>query len=148
MKLLSTVVFVILSVIATVHVYWAFGGLWPAQTEAELIKTVIGDPSMSHMPSKDVTLVVSGLIAIAGLIALMAGGILTVLPRWFARLGVSVLAFVFLSRGFAGYVVKLTGINLTEPFATYNLLFYSPLCLLIGGAFAVLAVKAPHRHGG
>lgn len=46
-----------LMAIAAVHVYWAFGGAWPASEGTELPQTVVGTQG-SQMPQKAVTLAV------------------------------------------------------------------------------------------
>jgi len=142
MKLLSIIVFLILSAIALLHAYWALGGLWPAATEQALIKTVVGAPGMTRMFSTETTFLVAGLIGAAGIVALFTGGVLSFAPNWFARLGAGVLAFVFIARGIAGYAVKAMGVEQTEPFATLDLWLYSPLCLIIGAAFIILLLNA------
>ncbi len=141
MKTLSKLVFVILTAIAAVHVYWGFGGLWPSKTVDELIRTVVGVPGMTEMFGKGMTLIVAGLIFAAGLVALLASGVIAIGPRWFARLGAGVLTIIFLGRGVMGFLMTPLNIEQTEPFATYDLWLYSPLCLVIGGAFVVLTLK-------
>ena len=141
MKTLSVIIFLILTAIAAVHVYWGFGGLWPGKNVDELIRTVVGVPGMTQMFSPGLTLAVAGLIFAAGLVALLASGVIAIGPRWFARLGAGVLTLIFLGRGIMGFLMTPLNIEQTEPFATYDLWLYSPLCLVIGGAFAVLTLK-------
>ena len=142
MRQVATVLFLTLSAIAAVHVYWAFGGLWPGATPRELIDTVIGVPEMQAMPSKSVTLAVAGMIFLGGVIALFAGGLLPFRPRWMVQAATGVLTLVFLGRAVAGFWIAYHGSKASEPFATYDLFLYSPLCLVIGGAFAVLLLSS------
>ncbi len=147
MKYLSVMLFFVLAAIAALHTYWAFGGLWPAESTLELVKTVIGAPDWSQMPSRQMTMMVAGLIFAAGLVALVAGDVIALGSgragvRWVARIGVAVLALVFLARGAAGYLVARDDWVRTEPFATYDLFLYSPLCLAIGAAFVILFFKS------
>jgi len=137
-RILSIIVFVLLTAIAALHAYWAFGGLWPATTEQGLVAMVIGAPEWSRMPSMLLTMMVAGLIFAAGIIALSAGGVFSLAPKWFIRIGAGVLALVFIGRGLAGYSSAFASPEKTEPFATLNFWYYSPLCLAIGGAFVVL----------
>lgn len=138
MRPVAMFLFLTLSSIAALHVYWAFGGLWPGATTKELIDTVIGVPEMRAMPSKPVTLAVAGVIFLGGVIALFAGGLLPFRPRWMLQAATGVLTLVFLGRAGAGFWIAYHGSRASEPFATNDLLLYSPLCFVIGGAFAAL----------
>ena len=141
-RVTALLLFMGLTIIAAVHAYWAFGGLWPAKDVQGLINTVIGDPRMTEMPSRELTLVVAALIFAAGVVALSAGGLWRLGWGWLARLGAGVLALIFLARGASGVTLGL-GLweaAISEPFATLDFQFYSPLCLLIGFGFVVLTV--------
>lgn len=144
--ILSMGLFFLLAMIAALHVYWAFGGLWPASTEQDLVNTVIGAPSLNSMPARNPALFVAALIFSSALVGLVAGGALSFVPRALSRAGALGVGLIFLARGFAG----LGGLSIfrtwvVEPFATLNVQFYSPLCLLIGMAFVSLAVTNPKR---
>jgi len=103
---------------------------------------VIGEPEWSQMPSTLLTMTIAGLIFTAGLVALSASGVLSFAPGWFARIGAGVLALVFIGRGLAGYSAAFAAPAKTEPFATLNFWYFSPLCLAIGGAFLALVFAA------
>ncbi len=139
MKALALTVFAVLAAISALHAYWAFGGLWPAGDERRLVATVIGAPGRAHMPPAWMTLTVAALILAGGLFALASQGMIAMGPRWFVRCAVIVLTFVFMARGAAGYLLP-GGVGQTEPFATLDRLYYSPLCLGLGAGFAVLLV--------
>jgi hypothetical protein len=140
MKFISTILFVVLMVIAALHAYWGVGGLWPAASERELIDTVIGSPGFVRMPPAWMTFIVVALLLIAGALALSASGVLPLGWEWLARIGAGGVALVFLARGVSGYWLPMRpGIELTEPFATLDVTLYSPLCLALGLGFAVIA---------
>ena len=131
--------FVLLTSIAAVHAYWAFGGLWPAQSEQELVDTVVGAPDLKQMPSTFSTLLVAVLIFMSGIMARAVNYVRLGMLRSVLRIGVGVLAIIFLARGAAGYALPLIyDLAVSEPFATLNAVFYSPLILLIGCGFAFL----------
>ncbi len=48
------------------------------------------------------------------------------------------LAFVFLGRGVAGYAPPWRARHSAEPFAIWDRLVYSPLCLALGAGFVLL----------
>lgn len=143
MRVASLLLFATLTLIAALHVYWAFGGLWPASTERELIDTVVGAAHMTSMPSTASTLVVAVLIMLAALTALAAGGVIRIIPAWLTRLFAMGIGSVFLARGVAGYFFEVVAWTPVEPFATLNALFYSPLCLLLGALFFLLLFFRP-----
>lgn len=146
LKLIAFGIFLVLTLVSALHVYWALGGLWPASSPEALSQMVVGDPRFDRMPPANLTLMVAGLIFSAGIVALARA---RVVPLPFVRLwglGALVLALVFLSR--AGYGIAVASgiivpeVPLTEPFATLDWQFYSPLCLLIGVGFVVLAIHS------
>ncbi|MEK7266195.1 MAG: DUF3995 domain-containing protein [Pseudomonadota bacterium] len=141
MRAIAIVLFLVLSAIAALHAYWAFGGLWPAEDEKALINTVIGAPHLDHMPGTGPTLVVAALIFLAGLVALAANGSLPFAPQGLARIGAFGAGLIFVARGIAGLAgLSIFKIWIAEPFATLNVQFYSPLCVAIGAGFLVLAL--------
>ncbi len=138
MKTIAVLTFGILSVIAVLHVYWGCGGLWPGATTKELIDTVIGVPEMQRMPDAWMTLTIAALIFVAGLFALARARIAPFGPRWVVTAATAALMLVFFARAAAGFWIAATGSRASEPFATNDLVLYSPLCLLIGALFAAL----------
>lgn len=138
--MLPLVLFAVLTLIAALHVYWGFGGLWPANSERALINTVVGSPRARAMPALAPTLVVAGLIFLAGVFGLLAGGVIPGVVHVLARIAAGVLAVIFIGRGVVGWAIDLGVIqaDVTEPFRTLDLWFYSPLCFGLGAAFAVL----------
>jgi di/tricarboxylate transporter len=139
MRVLATLVFIVLSLIAALHVYWGFGGLWPAADTRSLIDTVVGDPRMRQMPSTAITLVVAALIFASGVFALAAQARASRIVRLFIKAAIATIALVFVGRGVSGYALpEDIRSRLSEPFASYDQLFYSPLCLVLGAAFVAL----------
>jgi len=148
-RVVGWALFCVLSVIAIIHTYWAFGGVWPAQSVKALIHTVIGDPRFFAMPPTWMTLCVSIALMAAGWIALERAEIVRFLPRWMVTLGAWVLLIVFILRGLSSFLVAF-GIrhvtsSLTEPFATYDVWLYGPLCVLIALGYLTLTFKKMRR---
>ncbi len=140
MRVLGITIFSILSIIAAIHVYWGLGGLWPGGTEQALINTVLGNPRATSMPSSEVTFIVAFLIFSAGLVALIASRIIIPKLSTLAKVPAFVLMLIFMARGAIALFIGLRSPDLpiTEPFRTYDLWMYSPLCLIIGVSFGVL----------
>ena len=145
MKVIAVITFLVLAGIAALHVYWGFGGLWPAQTDRDLIDTVIGDARFKAMPPRNVTLAVAMAVFVAAITALWAGGVLGD-SGWLAGLFAFGAGLVFLMRGVVGFFFEKVAWTPVEPFATLNLWLYSPLCLAIGIAFWSLALRAAIKH--
>ena len=121
-----------LMAIAAVHVYWAFGGAWPASERAELPQTVVGTQG-SHMPKKAVTLAVAFMIFLAALVPLIWTRVLPVLlPQALQVLALWGLVAIFLGRGLVTYTPLADHYSTVEPFRTLDRKYYSPLCLLLG----------------
>ena len=141
MKLLAHLLSLILLTLAAIHVYWGMGGVWPAASEKALIDTVIGFPGMTDMPSANSTYVVAVLLFIAAVIAQSGGVRLSPALRWVSRITMTGVGIVFFARGVGGYFFKYLAWDPVEPFATFNRLFYSPLCLAIATGFFLLLIR-------
>jgi hypothetical protein len=133
-------IFIVLTVIAAIHVAWGAGMRWPRQTEAELVTTVIGH-KRDTMPSPSQCYLAALAIFIPGGIALVLAGLVqTPVPRWLVLLAGASAALVFAGRGIAGYVPAWRARHPREPFASLDRRYYSPLCLLLAaGLVALLA---------
>jgi hypothetical protein len=122
----------ILAGIAALHVYWALGGLWPGHDRASLASTVIGGPASTRLPSPAATLLVALALACSAALVLRAGGWISVaaLPQPLARAGGWIVAGVLLLRGVGGlFEVFLRSSIGGTPYAYWNRVLYSPLCL-------------------
>lgn len=133
-----------LTIIAALHAYWALGGLWPGTSKPDLATIVYGKKATagSSGPPSRLTGLVAALIAgAAGWPLIVAPLVSRFVAPEIAAAGTWLLATVFLVRGVAGYSSFMTRQFSTEPFATYNRKYYSPLCLMLGGGFLYLALN-------
>jgi hypothetical protein len=142
MMALSAIVALLLFAIAALHAYWGFGGVWPGTDAASCAKTIAGFRGANTMPGPGASLAVTAALAVAALIALVRGGwILPPLPGALFALGAIGAALVFLGRGIAGFTPAWRRLTPEQPFARLDVRYYSPLCLLIGLALLLLALK-------
>lgn len=142
MMALSAIVALLLFAIAALHAYWGFGGVWPGTDAASCAKTIAGFRGVNTMPGPGASLAVTAALAVAALIALVRGGwLLPPLPGALFALGALGAALVFLGRGIAGFTPAWRRITPEQPFARLDVRYYSPLCLLIGLALLLLALK-------
>lgn len=127
-----------LTVIAAAHFYWAFGGVWPANKEAELVDMVLGRTNAQSMPARPVTIAVALAIEAAALAAALLtlpfGGLFGAI----VTLVGAALALVFFTRFVLGYSPFWRRRFGREPFARLDALVYSPLCFAIAAGFAFL----------
>lgn len=135
--LLSAVVYVI----AALHAYWGLGGYWPAASAERLAKAAVGTPGIRRMPDAMACFLVAALLAGVASWPLFAAGLLVeAWPRWLTVLAGVGIATVFAGRGLAGYTSAWRGRFSEQPFATYDRLIYSPLCLLLGSGYAAILI--------
>ena len=136
MMVLAVATSVVLLALSLLHVYWAAGG---RRAIDAVIPTVSGRRTLH--PSRFATLTVAAALAMAGLIAFGATGMLrTVAPAWLIRTGLVVLAAVFGLRAVGdfrliGFTKRVKGTR----FARLDTRVFSPLCVGLAVAFAALA---------
>ena len=122
--------------LASIHVYWAFGGRWGARVA---VPEVRGKPAFR--PGRAATLVVAALLAAAaGIVALRSAMIpgQDVAP-WIVRAGTWTLAAVFVGRAVGNFdTFGFFKTARSTSFARYDTRVFSPLCLAIGlGCLAI-----------
>ena len=131
---------VIMSVIASVHVYWAFGGIWPAKTRVQLADTVIGHQEMpGFLPTIVVAILMFGL---AGFGPLLVWGGFAFLESPIANWMAWAISAVFFLRALSTVAMPWF-IEASEPFRSLDKRFYAPLCVVLGIGYACLALFAP-----
>ena len=136
--IIASLVCVALLTVSLAHFLWAFGRRWPIRDRALLARTVIGRPGVDTMPAWYVSLLIAVFTLACAVFALAladhdSGGTT-----------MSLIALVpgvlFLARGIAGYLPAWRQTHPEEPFHTNDLRVYSPLCLIVGIGFIVLAL--------
>jgi hypothetical protein len=138
---LAFLIFVILTIVAILHTYWAFDGRWPGHDELSLARRVVGSKGITAMPARGLTLVVAILIFIAGVMALTQVSVFPVrLPPVLQSTAMVALAAIFLARGAVSFTPLFRHLQAEEPFVTLDRRIYGPLCLALGIGFAVLVV--------
>lgn len=140
-KAIAILLFLVLSGIAGLHAYWAFGGLWPCDDEETLVRTVVGTKHRRVMPPAWLTLVVVALLFAAAILPLSVTHVFAgMVPPAFAYGGLAGLAAVFVARGLLAFTTAFHQRHGTEPFVTLDRRIYGPLCLVIGAGYLALLV--------
>jgi hypothetical protein len=131
----------VLLLVTALHVYWGIGGIWPGTDAASCARAVGGFRGVDQMPTPTACFAVA---ACLGLATLWPMALMGVFATPFALQGLALTAFliglVFLARGIAGYTPAWRRLTPEQPFATNDLRYFSPLCLLLGAGFITLSV--------
>jgi len=142
MSIIAIVIFITLTLISLVHLRWASGSTWPAKDEHNLVKMVIGEPNMRHMPPKKFTLIIALLIFISGIIALWGGNAIALpLPLWIREFSLFILAFIFGTRGLAPFLIAKQLGERTMPFKALDRVLYAPISLLLAIGYIILLIR-------
>ena len=132
----------VLLLIAFAHVYWGIGGIWPGIDGASCARAVVGFRGVRAMPSASACFSVSACLALATLWPL---ALRDVFATPFDKTGLAATAvligLVFLGRGTLGFTPWWRRLAPEQPFARLDKRYYSPLCLLVGIGFIVLALS-------
>jgi len=133
MTFIAATLITVLAGLALLHAYWGFGGLWPGHDDASMVERVVGRTREMRPPRPGSCFAVAAALLAAGiLVGVHATGVLNGVV---ATVGFWSAAAVFLLRGLAGFVPAVFRYAEGTPFHRLNRIYYSPLCLLIAGAF-------------
>jgi hypothetical protein len=136
MTWLAPILTAVLVAIAAIHIYWGLGGIWPARSAADLARAVVGD-GRTRMPPP------WACFAVALLLLVVAAWPWAMLAHPDSRpllVAGIVFAAIFFVRGSAGYSPRWRERFSTQPFATWDMALYSPLCMILAiGLMALLA---------
>jgi hypothetical protein len=140
----------LLAVVGAMHLIWAFTP-WPLATWGQFGLTVLGTPDgkvPAVLPPMSVAVAVA-CWAGAYLLIARVGLAPAVGPRWLGRVGVLAVAVVMLGRatvaGFVASALHLAGSP--AVYERWDLMLYSPLCLLLGALAAVVALSSERGAG-
>lgn len=121
--------------LAGLHVAWALGWRWPGGSDREFVARVVGNRATEVPPVAATWAVAVALLGAAGIVRAAAA---TETASRGLRVATWGIAGAFLARGAISIPVDLVR-GFDEPYERLDLTIYSPLCLALGGATAVLA---------
>lgn len=140
MIVLAFALAIVLYLLASIHAYWGLGGVWPGTDQASCARAVVGARGITVMPPSFACFAVTACLILATLWPLALVGIFaTPFPKAGLAASALMVAVVFLGRGIAGFTPAWRRLSPEMPFARLDRQYYSPLCLLIGAGFVVLA---------
>jgi hypothetical protein len=132
-------IFVIMLLIAIIHVYWAFGGRWPGTNEKDLVEKVVGRGE--SFPSVPITCFVSLVFVAMAVVPLVKAGLLdTAIPAHLVDKTTLFFAVIFFLRGMGGYL-RIFEKTSADIFVYYNRRIYNPLCVSLGVAELILILN-------
>ncbi|WP_294228242.1 DUF3995 domain-containing protein [uncultured Shimia sp.] len=138
MVLLTYITFTALLVIASLHVVWGLGILWPVKEEQALVQAIAGFRGADKMPPAGASFLVAALVLVAAMIALDLGEISSLFPHIITIVGGVAVLFVFLGRAILGCTPFWSKLTPEQPFRRLDTVFYTPLCFALGGSFSIL----------
>jgi hypothetical protein len=137
MNLIPTIVLIVVFLgLASIHVYWAFGGKWGWEG---VIPTLDGESLFN--PGRNSTLLVAMALLAAAIVSLWRGRFVDLGPPWMPNIGIWVIAGVFTLRAIGDF--RYCGLFKKErdtTFARNDSRIYVPLCLAIAVFSIWLAV--------
>jgi hypothetical protein len=126
----------VLGFLCALHVYWAFGGHLGS---VSVIPHLDGRPVFR--PTKAMTLVVAAWLAGAATVALVQGAVVTIpVHPALPRIAAIAIGMIFLFRAAGEF--RLVGFSKSVKgtvFATWDTWLFSPLCVLMGAGFLLIA---------
>ncbi|MEO5760643.1 MAG: DUF3995 domain-containing protein [Mesorhizobium sp.] len=141
MIILAFALSAVLLLITTLHVYWGIGGIWPGRDAASCARAVVGFRGVREMPAPFASFAVAACLALATLWPMAIAGVFaSPFPREGLAASALLIGLVFLGRGIVGFTPWWRRLAPEQPFARLDVRYYSPLCLLIGLGFVVLAI--------
>ncbi len=141
--MIAWLIFGVLQVIAAIHVLWAFGVYWPANSAKQLAAMVAGVQKPKAMPPAALTIFIAGCFSVMGTVALWEAGRIDIL--WLAGVQgkiAPVLAVIFIGRGVLTYLPFGPLTKACEPFRTFDRKAFAPLCICLGVSFLSIVINA------
>jgi len=134
--ILTFYVFIIMSLIAKIHLYWMKGGLWPGNTQQDLIDKVIGKgntfPNTLECLFVIVVFVIMAVFPLMNYLKVDMG--ISLLYTKYIYLFFSAIFFIRASAMLFTFLEK----KATAIFVSYNRKYYSPLCFSLSAAYFLL----------
>lgn len=138
---LSGALALILLAVGILHFLWGLRIFWPLGDEKALARAAVGARDVVAMPPSYQSHLVALALIVAAADALFLSGVESALPTWLVLLVGCGFCLVFVLRGVAGYVPAWARLTPEQPFRTLDKRYYSPLCLMLGAAFAALLIS-------
>ena len=133
--ILTFYIFIIMSFITIIHIYWFNGGFWPAQNKKDFIDKVLGrgEDVPGTIPYILVILCFAGMSSFPIFVYYN----IDIGIKSFEKYLFLILAIIFLLRAIS-MSIPIIANRATKIFLEYNRKYYSPLCLSLGISYFIL----------
>jgi hypothetical protein len=138
---IAVLLFLVLLAVATLHLAWSLGSLFPADDEKTLARTVAGFRGIEKMPPRWASLAVAVILLLCGLWAFAMTGTINYFPYWMVIWGGIKMVLIFGGRGVLGYTAWWRRLTPEQPFASLDRRYYSPFCLAVAAGFLILTLE-------
>jgi hypothetical protein len=136
----------VLAVDAAIHLYWMTGRTWPARDVHTLSRAVLNAdvPFTPRVLTPLVAVLTVGAAAILAKAGILDAWLPDWLPDWAPTAGTAAVTIGTLLRGGVGVIWALgIGANRNTLFYRLNLVAYTPMCLALFAAAAVVTTGRP-----
>ncbi len=124
-------IFIVMSFVAIIHIYWLKGGIWPGKNKQDLMDKVLG--KVVNVPGTFSYIFVICCFFIMAILPVIDYFNLYVISKTIFL----ILAIIFLLRAISMFIPQIAK-KATKIFLEYNKKFYSPLCFSISISYFYL----------
>ncbi|WP_072680298.1 DUF3995 domain-containing protein [Arcobacter sp. LA11] len=128
-------IFIIMSLITKIHIYWFKGGLWPAINKQDFIDKVLGRGD--DVPGTVAYIFVIVCFALMALFPVIVYYNIDMGIKPFEKYIFLILAIIFLLRAISMFIPKIAQ-KATKIFLEYNKKYYAPLCFSLSISYLIL----------
>jgi len=133
--ILTFYIFIIMSLITKIHIYWFKGGFWPANNKQDFIDKVLGQGD--DVPGTIAYIFVILCFILMALFPIIIYYNIDIGIKSFERYILLALAIIFLLRAVSMFIPKVAQ-RATKIFLEYNKKYYAPLCFSLSISYFVL----------
>lgn len=131
----TTYIFIVMSMITIIHIYWLKGGLWPGESYKDLIDKVIGRGDV--MPGRLAYIFVLFFFIIMAFFPVLLYFKIELGIEGYEKYLILFFAIVFSLRT-VSMSIPIIGNRATKIFLEYNKKYYAPLCLSLSFSYFYL----------
>lgn len=128
-------IFIVMSLITKIHVYWFKGGIWPGKDKQDFIDKVLGNGDV--VPGTFAYIFVLATFIVMALFPLLVYYKIDMGLDSYEKYIFLVLAIVFLARTLGMFIPQVAK-RATKIFLEYNKKYYAPLCFSLSVSYFYL----------
>ena len=133
--ILTFYIFIVMSLVAKIHIYWFKGGFWPGVDKKDFINKVLGRGE--DVPGTGAYIFVILCFIIMALFPLIVYYEIDLGIKSFEKYILLIIAVIFLLRAVAMFIPKIAERS-SKIFLEYNKKYYAPLCFSLSISYFLL----------